>query len=352
MSNKAFGYRRILFASDLASNSRAAFDAALAVASAGGAKLTILHVFDFDEAVPRKRTGDFADLRQLHDDAERRLEAQVRLAEAAGATCVGILDSGAPAEVILETIETKRADLAVLGTNALRGIERMVFGSDAELVLRKSKCPVLVIGPHVPIGKSAAKTGPVVFATDFRPSAVHGMRAALDYANALGAELRCVHVLPPLYAKERHKVIPAMLQEALERLVAEQVGLAAHPLCAVEYGESVPEGVVKFAETAGARAIVLGVRQAGAFAAHAAPGVAFRVIAAAPCPVLTIASSAAAEAATGVAGPRPRALAESCYGDQRDAPRDDGRRGGSRRSSPGAAGRDGPSRCREAGRGS
>ena len=43
----------------------------------------------------------------------------------------------------------KEIDLAVLGTNALHGFERLVFGSTAEAVLRKSPCPVLTVGPRV-----------------------------------------------------------------------------------------------------------------------------------------------------------------------------------------------------------
>jgi hypothetical protein len=122
-------------------------------------------------------------------------------------------------------------------------------------------------------------------------------------------------VLPPEYETDRKKVVPMVLQEALERVVAEQVGLETHPVCTVQYCASVSQGVVKFAQAVGARAIVLGVRQAGAIVAHAAPGVAFRVISGAHCPVLTIATSAATEGVMGVTDHRPQVLAKSLHGD-------------------------------------
>lgn len=315
MSTDLAGYQRILFASDLAPSSQAAFDAALDVAARCGAELTILHVFEYGKSVPDKRIGDGGELKRLHDEAARRLDAQVERAQSAGVTCEGILDSGSPAEVILETIGTSRAELVVVGTNALRGIERLVFGSDAEVVLRKAECPVLVVGPHVPAEVWGSKAGPVLFATDFRPTAVRGMRTAAAFARTMDAELQCVHVLPPEYEGDGTKVVPVILQEALERLVAEQVGLDVHPLCTVEYCASVSQGVVEFALKVHARAIVLGVRQAGAMVAHAAPRLAFRVIASAHCPVLTIATSAATGGVMEVTDQRPQALAESFHGD-------------------------------------
>lgn len=37
------------------------------------------------------------------------------------------------------------ADLIVMGTHGLRGIERLVMGSDAETVVRNSPVPVLLV---------------------------------------------------------------------------------------------------------------------------------------------------------------------------------------------------------------
>ena len=63
--------------------------------------------------------------------------------------CETILETGIASSIILEMIEAKKIDLAVLGTNALHGFERLVFGSTAEAVLRKAPCPVLTVGPRV-----------------------------------------------------------------------------------------------------------------------------------------------------------------------------------------------------------
>ena len=59
------------------------------------------------------------------------------------------MSSGIPSLTILEAISEKEIDLVVLGTSALHGFERLVFGSTAEAVLREASCPVLTVGPQV-----------------------------------------------------------------------------------------------------------------------------------------------------------------------------------------------------------
>jgi nucleotide-binding universal stress UspA family protein len=46
---------------------------------------------------------------------------------------------------IVKAAKDERADLIVLGTHGRRGLKRLVMGSDAELVLRHSPVPVLMV---------------------------------------------------------------------------------------------------------------------------------------------------------------------------------------------------------------
>jgi nucleotide-binding universal stress UspA family protein len=49
------------------------------------------------------------------------------------------------ADVIVKQARDWRADLIVLGTHGRRGIDRLLMGSDAELVVRNSPVPVLLV---------------------------------------------------------------------------------------------------------------------------------------------------------------------------------------------------------------
>jgi len=52
---------------------------------------------------------------------------------------------GSPKTEILATAEECNADLIILGTHGRTGFDHFISGSVAEGVVRKSKCPVLII---------------------------------------------------------------------------------------------------------------------------------------------------------------------------------------------------------------
>lgn len=55
---------------------------------------------------------------------------------------------GDPSEDILKFAQNEGIDLIVMGTHGRKGLERTVFGSVAERVVRGASCPVLTINPH------------------------------------------------------------------------------------------------------------------------------------------------------------------------------------------------------------
>jgi len=55
------------------------------------------------------------------------------------------VDFGKPAERILSLVREVHADLVIVGTHGLSGVEHLVLGSVAETVLRNAHCPVLVM---------------------------------------------------------------------------------------------------------------------------------------------------------------------------------------------------------------
>jgi nucleotide-binding universal stress UspA family protein len=55
------------------------------------------------------------------------------------------LRSGTPSDEIIKAAEEERADLIVMGTNGRHGLPRLLFGSVAETVVRRARCPVLTV---------------------------------------------------------------------------------------------------------------------------------------------------------------------------------------------------------------
>lgn len=54
---------------------------------------------------------------------------------------------GSPAGVILDVVEEEKATMIALATHGATGMKRMLFGSVAETVIRKSPVPVLLVRP-------------------------------------------------------------------------------------------------------------------------------------------------------------------------------------------------------------
>jgi len=65
-----------------------------------------------------------------------------------GANVEGKVLVGYPAEEILNLAEDEKADLIIMGTHGRTGIDRILFGSVAEKVVKSSTCPVLTIRPE------------------------------------------------------------------------------------------------------------------------------------------------------------------------------------------------------------
>ena len=60
----------------------------------------------------------------------------------------GLVLAGYPAEEILAAAEEQQADMIVMGTHGRTGIDRIIFGSVAEKVVKSAACPVLTIKPQ------------------------------------------------------------------------------------------------------------------------------------------------------------------------------------------------------------
>ena len=56
---------------------------------------------------------------------------------------------GSPADKIIETAKQEGVDLIIMGTHGRKGLERAIFGSVCDKVVRFAPCPVLTINPNL-----------------------------------------------------------------------------------------------------------------------------------------------------------------------------------------------------------
>jgi nucleotide-binding universal stress UspA family protein len=291
-------FDNVLLATDFSAASEAAFQTALDRCISFKANLFILHVFEYPNSVPPESGGLLIELDSFHQEAQSSLDELLRRTKLLGVACKANIGSGIPADTILDTITSRNIDLAVLGTNALHGFDRLVFGSTAEAVLRRASCPVLTVGPQVSKGVQPETLGrPVVFATDFHLSTTCAIRYAAFCSQKMKVPLHCLHVLPrALEGGPQSHAIPQIMTEALQQVALESGTTVDPPVCAISYGSEISNAIVDYAKQHNAKLIVLGVRQASLIASHIPTHIAFRIITEAPCPVLTVSFASAYQA--------------------------------------------------------
>jgi nucleotide-binding universal stress UspA family protein len=144
-------YKHILVPVDGSATSRRGLRAAIALAKTQRARLAILNVVDAMpvfaslEGVTAYDPGILEALRKGGRKILARAAAEAKKRGVKAKTVLAENIAGRVADVIVRQAKKLRADLLVLGTHGRRGLSRMVMGSDAELVVRQSPVPVLLV---------------------------------------------------------------------------------------------------------------------------------------------------------------------------------------------------------------
>jgi nucleotide-binding universal stress UspA family protein len=143
-------YKQILCPVDGSPTSNCGMAEAIKLAKDQKAKLRFLHVIDKYFPI-MDATGDF-NVVYLDDILREKGKKVLKKAEAtahkAGVEADSRLTEAIGARVskfLLNQANEWPADLIVMGTHGLRGVERLVMGSDAETVVRNSTVPVLLV---------------------------------------------------------------------------------------------------------------------------------------------------------------------------------------------------------------
>jgi nucleotide-binding universal stress UspA family protein len=141
--------RNILVGTDFSSASRPAFRRAVDLAASNGAELWIAHVLALPavlgmEGYVLPRTYDEIAL-VIRQDAQKRLQRLLSLAQRAGVRARSLVLNGVPHEALNRSAHRHRADLMVLGTHGRTGLARIFVGSVASRVVATAPCPVLTV---------------------------------------------------------------------------------------------------------------------------------------------------------------------------------------------------------------
>jgi nucleotide-binding universal stress UspA family protein len=142
--------QKILFPIDFASNFESVVPWVETFADKFGATVYVLFVAqDLSHFasfyVPHGNIEDFQ--KQATDSARKRMAAAVEEFSKKFPKLETRVELGAPADKILEFAQKEKVDMIIMGAHGRKGLERAIFGSVANKVIKSASCPVLAVHP-------------------------------------------------------------------------------------------------------------------------------------------------------------------------------------------------------------
>ncbi|MGB9467243.1 MAG: universal stress protein [Candidatus Acidiferrum sp.] len=282
----------ILFLTDFSGASERAIPFVCEIAKEYGAKVTALHVLVPDVLTYMTPDSPSAAIELQKDSAlaeMKQVENQL-----AGVPNKVLVLSGKEVWATLESVlREDQVDLIVLGTSGRRGLQKLLLGSTAEEVFRRSPIPVMTIGPSADkTDQRGARWERVVFASDFTPESLRALPYAISFAEENNAQLILLHVIEvwgQRKAGNKQGLTVAEAMHQLHEIIPPEAALWCRPETVVEHGEPAAR-ILEVAKQKKANLIVLGIHGARhiSVASRLEKSLAHTIVANASCPVLTV----------------------------------------------------------------
>lgn len=189
---------RILAPTDLSESSLPALRYARLIADRLGAGLTVLYAdpilypVDFIGSLePLAVTATPEHLAALRTEVGRHAASVM-----AGQPYEIEIAIGGAVPVILSAASDRDVDLIVMGTHLRRGWRRAILGSVSEGVLHGSRCPVLTVAAHDPIGMPTPYAiSHILCPVNFTDVSRRSLYVAARFAEVFDARLTVIHVV-------------------------------------------------------------------------------------------------------------------------------------------------------------
>lgn len=283
-TSTAISFKNILYLTDFGEASNRALAYALAMARHFQAQLYPAHVMD------NNLTGSGMSSQMIEEIEARKRQRLARQVEYNGLQFRPLLSRCDFESAIPHWITEYGIDLIVMGTHGRRGIQRFLLGSASEWVVCNALCPVLTVGPHVDVPRLfSLAIDKVLYPVELGgQNSGLALKYALSLAEARRGRLLLLHVLPKESSDypDRPRILRFTLDQ-LQGLLPPDANSLCRPELAVDAGEP-GERILQHAQSEQPDLIVMGLPLKSDDHPQMAPGVTYRVISSAPCPVLTV----------------------------------------------------------------
>ena len=258
------------------------------------AHVTLVNALVPADSIPAEAGLPYTDFAKIEQEVRTTLLVTAREIEKEGVRCDVIVHRGIATDVIREQIYLTGARRLIIGTHGRGKLGQLVIGSVANELLRTVDIPVFTVGPHARGVAVHALPQRVLHPVSLVGDHARSMQFARNVANAYGAELTLLHVIE---RNKKSEINPEReLQWARNALMALVPGEPSGVIADAAYGKPAEE-ICAAALRLHVDLIVMGVNSDQSFW-PLSDSSAYKVIAAAQCPVLTLPHNLKAESKT------------------------------------------------------
>lgn len=301
---------KILMPTDFSRCAGAALGPALSFARRFQAELHLLHVIELHGDSPMDPLRHFPDAGEIYERLEEIAGAELRqLYEPRQVEGLRLREHQrraiSAAQEIVDFVARERIGLVVMGTHGRRGLRRLLLGSVAEEVVRRSPSAVLT----VPAGEEAPRLetiASIVAPVDFSDGSRAALGTAAELATVFASRLWVLHVLeqplyPPSYGPlsfpapvQNTPQMIASIEKGLEEMVADTVSSSVDCGVRVIQGRSTT-AIADYAASEGADLVVMATKGLTGIEHLLVGSVAENTVRSCRCPVLTLKPQAGAQ---------------------------------------------------------
>ncbi|MFK7969455.1 MAG: universal stress protein [Bacteroidia bacterium] len=225
---------RILVPTDFSPCASYAGDLAIAIAAQAKSSVHFFHSAQahpfWDELSEQERNQfpeTFAEMHQM----ERRFSEVLEAHKGKGVGMETSYSAGNLLQTVRKLIDKEAIDLMVMGSHGASGLQEIVFGSNAQRLVRHAHCPVMVIKDEVPSSFSR-----IVFASDFGEAAIPAFDWMVKFAKLFDAELMLLHIMPEAHYGGKQLAPPPSFEPFMERADGAKVSIQSYTDLDIETG--------------------------------------------------------------------------------------------------------------------
>ncbi|XGI84496.1 universal stress protein [Halorutilales archaeon Cl-col2-1] len=187
-------YDKILIPTDGSDCADEAARHAVRIAERFGSELHVLNAVETHEYAPTEGGSIERQVDVVEEEGRQAVESVSDMASKRDVGTVEKVSYGSVHDVVLDYVDNEGIDLIVMGTHGRKGFQRLLLGSNAARILRRSEVPVFTV-PSRGEDESDYVYDEILLPTDGSPGSKAAVENAVEIARQYGSTVHVVYVI-------------------------------------------------------------------------------------------------------------------------------------------------------------